>query len=370
MLTALTGATIYTGKNIAEGKALILENGDIKGLADAGSIPSEARIINHTGHGIAPGLLDLQIYGGGDHLFADDPSFTALTHIANALEATGTTGFLLTLATTGISVFERAIDTVRNHPLASVLGLHLEGPYINPVKRGAHTPEYIKRPTVKEVEALLQRAEGVVKMVTLAPEMCDPAVIELLLRNGVIVSAGHSNATFAEAEAGFRMGIQTSTHLFNAMSPFHHRDTGLPGAVYQSQAYASIIPDGIHVDYNTVAISKKVMGDRLFLITDAVAPSKGQYPHIFKGDRYTIADGTLSGSAISLLTGVKNCVEHVGIPLDEALRMAATYPARLMGMPERGEITPGTPANLTIFSSTFQPVCTYINGNKKATPLA
>ncbi|RPE13408.1 N-acetylglucosamine-6-phosphate deacetylase [Chitinophaga lutea] len=371
MLTALTGATIYTGQDIQQGKALLLENGIVKGLADAGSIPSEARIINHTGHSIAPGLLDLQIYGGGDHLFSDDPSFAALTHIADALEANGTTGFLLTLATNHLSVFEKAIDTVRDHPLASVLGLHLEGPYINPVKRGAHIPECIKRPTVPEVKALLDRAQGVIRMMTLAPEMCDPAVIELLLSHGVIISAGHSNATFAEAERGFQLGIQTSTHLYNAMSPLHHRDTGLPGAVYQSQhAYASIIPDGIHVDYNTLAISKKVMGERLFLITDAVAPSKGAYAHVFKDDRYTLADGTLSGSAITLLQGVRNCVEHVGIPLDEALRMASTYPSRLMGMPERGVITPGQPANLTIFTASFQPRGIYLNGKEKATPLA
>jgi N-acetylglucosamine-6-phosphate deacetylase len=370
MLTALTGATIYTGRNIVQRKALLLENGIVKGLADAGSIPSEARIINHTGHCIAPGLLDLQIYGGGDHLFSDDPSFTALTQIADALEATGTTGFLLTLATNSITVFEKAIDTVRDHPLASVLGLHLEGPYINPVKRGAHIPEFIKRPDIKEVEALLKRANGVIKMMTIAPEMCDPAVIQLLLNNGVILSAGHSNATFAEAEAGFRQGIQTSTHLFNAMSPLHHRDTGLPGAVYQSkQAYASIIPDGIHVDYQALAISKKVMGERLFLITDAVAPSKGQYSHVFRGDRYTLTDGTLSGSAITLLQGVKNSVEHAGIAPDEALRMAATYPARLMGMPERGEISDGLPANLTIFNQQYEPRGIYLNGELKFAPV-
>lgn len=356
MLTALTGAVIYTGKNIEYGKALLIENGIVKGFTEAGSIPSEARIINHTGHSIAPGLLDLQIYGGGDHLFSDDPSSTALTHIADKLEADGTTGFLLTLATNSLAVFEKAIDTVRDNPRPSVLGLHLEGPYINPVKRGAHIPAFIKRPERKEVEALLKRARGVIKMMTLAPEMCDPEIIRLLLDNGVILSAGHSNATFAEAEAGFRQGIQTSTHLFNAMSAFHHRDTGLPGAVYQSgHAYASIIPDGVHVDYNAVSISKKVMGERLFLITDAVAPSKGPYAHVFKGDRYTLADGTLSGSAITMLQGVRNCVEHVGIAPDEALRMAATYPARLMGMPERGEIIEGQPARLTIFDHAYQP---------------
>ncbi|MGX5817959.1 N-acetylglucosamine-6-phosphate deacetylase [Chitinophaga lutea] len=363
MLIALSNAVIYTGKEVLQQKALLLEDGKIKGWVDAQSIPESAQILDFAGCSIAPGLLDLQIYGGGDRLFSDDPSSVALQQIESALTKTGTTGFLLTLATNSLEVFQAAIDTVRDHPLPGVLGLHLEGPYLNPVKKGAHIEKYIKRPTVAEVQSLLDRAKGVIKMMTLAPEMCDPAVIRLLLDNGVIVSAGHSNATFAEATAGFNMGIQTTTHLFNAMSPFHHRDTGLPGAAYRSpNAYASIIPDGIHVDYQALAVSKQVMGDRLFLITDAVAPSTGAYTHVRQRDRYTLPDGTLSGSAITLLEGVRNVVKHVGIALDEALRMASTYPARLLGTPERGVLAPGQPANLTIFDGEYLPKGVYIDG--------
>ena len=362
MLTALTRAVIYTGKEELKGKALLLDNGIVKGWTDEREIPSDFQITSQDGRFIAPGLLDLQIYGGGGVLFADDPSPSSLKTITNALIKTGTTGFLPTLATNEMSVFEKAVDTVRDHPHPAVPGLHLEGPYLNPVKRGAHIAACIKKPTVPEVKALLERAQGAIKMITLAPEMCDPAVIDLLLANNVIVSAGHSNATFAEGTAGFKRGIQTATHLFNAMSPFHHRDTGLPGAVYQSAAYAGIIPDGIHVDYQTLSVSKKLMGDRLFIITDAVEASDGAYVHVFKGDRYTLPDGTLSGSALTLLKGVANCVQHVGIAPDEALRMASTYPARLIGQPERGLITPGQPAYLTIFDGQYQPCGTYIKG--------
>lgn len=365
MLTALVNAVFFTGKEEITGKALLIENGIVKGWMEAVSIPKDARIIDQKGCNISTGLLDLQIYGGGGLLFSDDPSAVALKTMADGLVRTGTTGFLITLATNSISLFEKAIDVVRDHPHPAVLGLHLEGPYINPVKRGAHITQYIKRPERKEVEALLQRAKGVIKMITLAPEMCDPEIIRLLLDNGVVISAGHSNATFEEATAGFEHGIQTSTHLFNAMSPLHHRDTGLPGAVYQSpHACASIIPDGIHVDFEALSISKKVMGNRLFLITDAVEVSTNPnaYTHVRQKDRFTLPDGTLSGSAITLLEGVRNCVEKVGISLPEALRMASTYPARLMSMPQRAEITIGGKANLTIFDQEFLPVGTYIDG--------
>ena len=363
MLTALTNAVFFTGKEKITGKALLLKDGKIAGWTDAAKIPTEAIIINHGGHYIAPGLLDLQIYGGGDHLFSDDPSSAALKAIADALMKTGTTGFLITLATNSITLFEKAIDTVRDNPHPAVLGLHLEGPYINPAKKGAHITEYIKKPGKQEVEALLERAKGVIKMITLAPEICDPAIIRLLLDHGVIISAGHSNATFAEAAEGFRQGIQTSTHLFNAMSPLHHRDPGLPGAVYQSgHAYASIIPDGVHVDYEILSISKKIMQDRLFLITDAVAPSTGVYPHVRQRDRYTLPDGTLCGSAITLLQGVRNCVQHAGISPEESLRMASTYPARLMGLTHRGIIAEGADAFLTVFNKEFLPQGVYVNG--------
>lgn len=363
MLTVLTNGTFFTGKEIIKDKALLLENGTVKAWVDPVSISTEARVINHEGHYIVPGLLDLQIYGGGGHLFSDDPSFAALTAMATGLVRSGTTGFLITLATNSMELFEKGIDVVRDNPHPAVLGLHLEGPYINPVKKGAHIEQYIKRPERKEVEALLKRAQGVVKMITLAPEMCDPEIIRLLLDNGVIVSAGHSNATYQEAAAGYRNGIQTTTHLFNAMSPLHHRDIGLPGAAYQAgKAYASIIPDGIHVDFEALSISKKVMGDRLFLITDAVEPSTGAYPHVRQKDRFTLPDGTLSGSAITLLQGIHNCVQHAGIPLDEAVRMASTYPARLLGVPERGKITIGQKADLTIFNEAFEPQHVYIGG--------
>lgn len=364
MITAFFNATIYTSGEKIQGKALIVEDDKIKEITEIRLIPQSAGKVDCENGVIAPGLIDLQIYGAGGFLFSNKPSAPALKSMADSLLSNGTTGFCPTLATNSIAIFREAIKVVKANPHPAVLGLHFEGPYINPLKRGAHILQYIKRPERKEVEELLKEADGVLKIITLAPEMCDPEIIKLLLDNGVVVSAGHSNATFDEAVKGYENGITTTTHLFNAMSPIHHRDTGLPGAAYLSKnAYASIIADGIHVDFNALMISKKIMKERLFLITDAVEESKdGAYIHVKKEDRFTLPDGTLSGSRLTLLKAVKNCVQHAGIPLDEALRMASTYPARVMNLSDHGKIEAGYKANLTIFSKEYQPVYSVLNG--------
>ena len=356
MLNAFFNAEVFTGKEKIVGKALIIDGDKIKEYTDEYSIPENANRIDCTGCFIAPGLVDLQIYGAGNYLFSNKPSVSGLTSIADRLLATGTTSFFPTVATNSMEIFREAIKVVKEISHPAVLGLHFEGPYINPVKRGAHIPEYIKRPEENEVAELLKEADGTIKMMTLAPEMCGAEIIKLLKDNGVVVSAGHSNATFYEAVNGFKNGITATTHLFNAMSSFHHRETGLPGATFLTRdIFASIIADGIHVDFNTLSVSKKLMNERLFLITDAVAEvNEGAYIHIKKQDRFTLPDGTLSGSDLTLLKAVKNCVEKAGISLDEALRMASTYPAQVINGNDIGRIEPGYKANLVVFTKDFR----------------
>lgn len=202
---------------------------------------------------------------------------------------------------------------------------------------------------------MLMEAAGALKMMTVAPEVCNPEVIELLKQYGVVISAGHSDATFEQGMNGFSQGITAATHLFNAMSSFHHRDTGLPGAVFKSEkAFASIIADGIHVSYEALEISKKLMGERLFLITDAVEESQGVYIHIKDKDRFALPDGTLSGSMLTMLDAVKNCVRYAGITLEEALRMATLYPAKVINRADDlGIIAPGYAADLLVFDKDF-----------------
>jgi N-acetylglucosamine-6-phosphate deacetylase len=231
-----------------------------------------------------------------------------------------------------------------------LLGLHLEGPYINPKKKGAHVEQFIKKPTREEVLMLLEKGAGVFKMMTLAPEQCPDEILQLLMDHGVLVSAGHSDASFAQATHAFDLGVPAATHFFNAMSPLQGRAPGLVGAVYaHPRVKSSIICDGIHVDFDAVRLSKKILGERLFFITDAVTDiSEGQYHHVFRGDRYTLPDGTLSGSCMTMMSTLKNAVEKAGIPLEEALKMCTAYPASLLDNPHLGKISAGAEADLLV----------------------
>jgi len=192
---------------------------------------------------------------------------------------------------------------------------------------------------------------------TLAPEVCDPALIKRLQDAGIIISAGHSNGTYEQLYSSFENGIRTCTHLFNAMSPLQHRAPGMVGAIYDHPTvYSSIVPDGIHVDFNAVRISKKIMGSRLFLITDAVEEGvAAEYIYVTVPDRYVNAQGVLAGSRLTMIQGVRNCIEKVGIAPDEALRMGSTYPAIVTGMDkELGYIAPGYQASMIVLDDKWQ----------------
>jgi N-acetylglucosamine-6-phosphate deacetylase len=275
---------------------------------------------------------------------------------------------MITMATMSIDKFLQGIEVARQYQAAGgkgLLGLHLEGPYINPVKKGAHAERFIKQPNLPELKKLLEAGEGIVRMMTLAPEKCDPACIEFLMQRGIVVSAGHRNASYEQAINGFYQGIPAATHLFNAMSPLQGREPGMVGAIYDhTDVMSSIVCDGIHVDYASVRISKKILGDRLFFITDAVSESSdGDYAHVYKGDRYTLPDGTLSGSALNMLQAVKNGVEKVGIPLPEAFRMASLYPSVLMGLDKRwGSIRPGARADFVLLDEQLNLLQVIVDG--------
>jgi N-acetylglucosamine-6-phosphate deacetylase len=364
MLKALTGAVIFTGNEFISGKALIIEHDRIESIIDNDSISEYAKIINCKDFVIAPGFIDLQIAGAGGYLFSANPSAEALTSITHSIIRSGTTSFLISIPTNTNEVYRKAIHTLKYHPHPAVLGLHLEGPYINPVRRGAHTEKLIRHAEKKEIETLLKEANGTIKMITVAPEMCSSEFINLVKEFGVVVCAGHSNATFNEAMTGFKRGVSSVTHIFNAMSQFHHRDPGLPGAAFRSEKiFASIIADGIHVDYNAISIAKNLMKDRLYLISDAVEENNsGSYLHVRHKDRFTLPDGILSGSALTMVKAVRNCVEHTEIPFEEALRMASLYPARVLKIDDRGMIKPGSKADLVVLNKDMKVKMVFSNG--------
>ena len=368
MLKAFINATVFTGSVVITGKAVVIKDNRIGALVGNKSVPENAEVIDCVNNYLAPGLIDLQIAGSGGYLFSAHPTAEALKAITESITDSGTTGFLIAIPTNTPEVYHEVIRVVKENPHPAVLGLHFEGPYISTFRRGAHMKNYIKSPDPDEVKALLSEAGGVIKMMTVAPEVCNEEIIKILNDYGVVVAAGHSNATFNEAVQGYKWGISTTTHLFNAMSQMHHRDPGLPGAAFQTErAYASIIADGLHVNYNIVSIAKKLMKDRLFLISDAVEQNlHGAYQHVRKADRFTLPDGTLSGSLLTMLKAVKNCVEHVGISLDEALRMASSYPAKVIGLQDKGRIEPGYKADLVIFDKNFNVKSVCIEGGNKS----
>lgn len=356
MVYALINATVFTGKEKLTGKVILIESDRIKAIVDPGSIPAGANIVDYNGYFIAPGIIDLQIAGGGGYLFSENPSRNALDAIIESIIKSGTAGFLIVTPTNSFNAYRKVIKILKQNPHPAILGLHLEGPYINKEKGGAHNIDYIRKPDRKEIKELLDEADGMVKMITLAPELCDLEFIQTIKDYGIVVAAGHSNATFNEARAGFDWGIKATTHLFNAMSQFHHRDPGLPGAtLITDDVYASVIADGIHMDFNSISIVKKIMKNRLFLVSDAVEENlEGAYLHTRQKDRFTLPDGTLSGSSLTMMEAVKNCVQGVGIGIEEALRMASTYPAQLMGLDYCGYISEGYKANLTVFDEFYR----------------
>ncbi|MEH3115094.1 N-acetylglucosamine-6-phosphate deacetylase [Pedobacter terrae] len=333
---------------------VLIKNQDISIDGTVVSGINESSNKNENGHSLViPGFIDLQIYGAGNRLFSADPTVESLTIMEDDLLKKGTTGFLACMATNSSEVFNQCIKAAKAHRsiAKNCLGLHLEGPFLNPKRLGAHIPEFVRKASLDEVKKLIEFGDGVIKMITIAPELQEEDVIQYLLDNGVVVSLGHSNATFEEATAAYNKGIQTTTHLFNAMSPIHHREPGIPTAVFShNKAMASIIADGQHVDFEVVKFAHKLLKERLFLITDAVTTcSTGPYQHVEKGTKFVMPDGTLSGSSLTMLEAVKNCVSHCAISLNEAIKMGTSYPAKLIGIENLTScIEIGQQANLLI----------------------
>jgi N-acetylglucosamine-6-phosphate deacetylase len=347
---------LFTGYSCLIDHAVVIEHGKIVEI-----IPFNQTISNAgpTYEIIAPAFLDIQIYGAHEKLLAVYPSADSIFRLYDYCSKGGASHFVVTVATNSNAVFYACIDAVREYWQQAgkgCLGLHIEGPWINASKKGAHLEAFIHSPSLNEVKELLAYGKDVIKIITLAPEVCSQEIIQYIQSAGIIVSAGHSNATFDEASVAFDNGIGTATHLFNAMSPLQHRAPGFVGAVFNhSSVMCSIVPDGYHVDFEAIKIAKKQMGDRLFVITDAVAETTvGPYPHHLVGDRYE-SNGILSGSALTMISSVKNLVDKAGINLEEALRMVSTYPAKAIQINNLlGTIAIGQPANLVCLSETLE----------------
>ncbi len=354
MLHFYAADKIFTGAEWLENKVVVVENNRIREI-----IPFTENAIHFTNAFIAPAFIDLQIYGAGEKLFALYPEKDALKKLVDYCRSGGAAYCMPTVATNHYDVFYKCIDAVKdywNDGGTGVLGLHIEGPWISAAKRGAHVEACIHTPALQQVKDLLEYGKGVIKIITLAPEVCSQEIIDLILSYNIIISAGHSNATYEEATTAFNNGIAAATHLYNAMSPLQHRNPGMVGAILNhNKVMSSIIPDGHHVDFAAVRIAKQIMKERLFVITDAVTETTaGYYPHHFAGDKYE-SNGILSGSALTMSKAVKNLVQYCGVELTEALRMCSLYPAQVMQMEnELGVIQPGAAAAMVVMNENYE----------------
>jgi len=344
---------IFTGDQWLSNHAVVVDGNTIEQVVALDNLREKEAIVELKDKILAPAFIDLQIYGANRKLFSVYPSVDALYDLFEYCSRGGAALFQPTVATNTMEVFYRCIDAAKEYRQQGgkgMIGLHLEGPWINAEKRGAHKVECIQEPTLKEVKRLLEYGKGIITMITIAPEVCSDEVIELIQSYNIIVSAGHSNATYHQAIAAFDKGIQVVTHLYNAMSPLQHREPGLVGASFlHQQVRSSIIPDGNHVDFRAVKIAKQMMKERLFAITDAVTEtSLGFYPHQLDGDKY-ISEGILSGSALTMHKAFINLERYADIPVEEALRMCSLYPAQVMHLDKQyGKIAPGYTAQFLV----------------------
>ena len=347
---------VFTGSEWLLQHSVVVSQGKIVEVAPSDTVSGEFTSEHHI---LAPAFIDIQIYGANDKLFAVYPETDSLYRLYDYCSKGGASHFQPTVATNAYGFFYRAIDAIRAYWKEGgkgCLGLHVEGPWINPLKKGAHLESFIHSPSLEQARELLEYGKGVITMITLAPEVCSEEVIDLVRSYGVIISAGHSNATYEEATKAFDSGIPAATHLFNAMSPLQHRAPGMAGAIFNhATVMASIVPDGYHVDFAAMKIAKKIMNQRLFVITDAVTETNaGGYAHHLVGDKYE-SNGILSGSALTMGSSLRNLVNQVGIDREEALRMVSLYPAQVMGKADSmGRIEKGFDANLVMLDERLE----------------
>jgi N-acetylglucosamine-6-phosphate deacetylase len=374
--TALVNGRVLTDRGFEAGLAVLIEDGCI-GLVTTpqDALKQATQTYDLQGARLLPGFIDCQVNGGGGVLFNNAPDVDALRTIGAAHRKFGTTGFLPTLISDDATVMESAIAATRqaiNEKVPGVLGIHLEGPYIAPARKGTHDEGKFRVPDANEI-ALATSLDNGVTVITLAPERVPLDDIRALVARGAIVVAGHTAATYEEAHAGIDAGISGFTHLYNAMSPLTGREPGAVGAALENaESWCGIIVDGVHVHPASlrIALAAKPSG-KVFLVTDAMPPVGADDPsYVLYGETITVRDGVvrnaagaLAGSALDMATAVRNSVNLLGLPLEEAARMASTYPAEFLGLGNQyGRIAPGFHADLVALDDEMQVINTWISG--------
>jgi N-acetylglucosamine-6-phosphate deacetylase len=376
MATALVNGRVLGDRDFERDKAVLIEGTRIVDVVRKDdSRLKGTRIFDLRGQLLLPGFIDVQVNGGGGALFNDEPSVEAIRTIGAAHRRFGTTGFLPTLISDDLHVLSRAIASVKEAIQArvpGVLGIHIEGPFLNEVRKGVHDASKFRELDDDSI-ALLASLDHGHTLVTLAPEMTTPAMISKLVKAGVTVSAGHTNASYAQIRDAIGEGLSGFTHLFNAMSQLTGREPGAVGAALEDQtSWCGIILDGVHVHPSVLRIALRCRPrNRFMLVTDAM-PSVGSSQKHFRLQGRTMIvdglvcldqDGRLAGSNMDMASAVRNAVSILGLDLAEAARMASTYPAAFLRLDhELGRIAPGYRANLVLVDDEVNVKGTWIEG--------
>jgi N-acetylglucosamine-6-phosphate deacetylase len=377
MTIALVNGRIFTNESWLTNQAIIIDGDKITAICAAGSLPSHVtKTIDLQQQRLVPGFIDTQVNGGGGVLFNDAPSLATLRTMSAAHRRFGTTGFYPTLISDDLSVVETAILAVRQaieENVPGVLGIHIEGPFLNPERKGVHDASKFK--IIDEAAFNLLTSLDVGKtLITIAPELTTPQMIQRFVNAGVIVAAGHSAANYAQTKIALDAGLRSFTHLFNAMTPFTSREPGMVGAALEDKnSWCGIIADGFHVHPASLKVAHQAKAKgKMILVTDAM-PSVGAINKNFmlnnelishENGKLTTAAGTLAGSNLTMISAVINAINFLGITLDEAIRMASAYPAAMMGEKYLGGIKVGYTANMILIDESLQLIRSWISGTE------
>lgn len=374
---ALTGARIFDGETFLEDHVLVIEDGRILALQPLSELAPDVPRLPVDGQIIVPGFIDLQVNGGGGVLLNNDPSEEGIRRICAAHARFGTTALLPTLITDRPDIKTQAIEAgaaALAHGVPGYLGLHLEGPHLSKARKGTHDPDLIRPMEKADLERLISSFGRFGKaLITVAPESVTLAQVTALSSAGYCVSLGHSDVTCETALSYADAGASMLTHLFNAMSPLTHREPGMVGAGLSSgRLHCGLIADGFHVDPVAmgIALRAKTGPAHIFLVTDAMSTigtddtglelnGRQIYRH---GGRLTLADGTLAGADIDMLSCIRYVHETLGLPLEEALRMASAYPAEAIGATTKGYLRAGYDADFVLLSPDLTLHSTWIGG--------
>ncbi|WP_448917060.1 N-acetylglucosamine-6-phosphate deacetylase [Haemophilus sputorum] len=371
---ALTNAVIYTGEKVLYEHAVVIENGLIQAVILEKDLAKEIPTVDLNGANLSAGFIDLQLNGCGGVMFNEEISVNTLEIMQATNLKSGTTSYLPTFITSPDEGMKQAVAVMREYLSKhknQALGLHLEGPYLSVAKKGVHRPEYIREISPEMLDFLCQNGDVITKL-TVAAENPTAEYISRFIQAGIIVSIGHSNATYEQAKQRFAEGASFATHLHNAMSPISSgREMGVVGAVLDSDVYTGIICDGLHVHWGNIRLAKKAKGDKLVVVTDATAAAGADISEfIFVGKKVTVKEGkcydefgALGGASVTMIESIQNLIHHTDLSLDEILRMCTLYPAKAIGVDDKlGSIAVGKVANLAIFDQQFKVKATAVNG--------